>query len=150
MIFGINATKEAIFIAEVDESGEQFIVRKVRRIKFQIEKANDLVDLLQSISTVFDHPDSNTVSVAVLKCSGGQYGSSIDAIKAEAIVELAAVQRGLPVLGISPQSLKKALGCSVGEKWQDRSKQMFNANGEHSYWSQGANGAVAAAYKAAA
>jgi Holliday junction resolvasome RuvABC endonuclease subunit len=150
MIFGVNATKEAIFIAETDGTAEQFSVINVRRIKFQIEKASDLTDLLQNISTVLDHDaHSSAASVAILKCSGGQYGSSVEAIKAEAIAELAAIQKGLTVTEVAPQSLKKALSCAAGVKWQERSKQMFNANGQHGYWSQGANGAVSAAFKAA-
>lgn len=117
MIFGVNATKEAIFVAEAHGAREQFSVTKVRRIQFQIEKANDLADLLQNISTVLDHnPGGDATSVAILKCSGGQYGSSVEAIKAEAIAELAAVQKGLAVNEIAPQSLKKALGCSAGVK----------------------------------
>lgn len=149
MIFGVNATKEAIFIVETHGTGQQFSVAKVRRIRFQLEKSADLADLLQNISTVFDHDFSSEVAVAVLKCSGGQYGSSVEAIKAEAITELAAVQKALRVTEIAPQSLKKALGCAAGEKWQERAKQLFNASGEHSYWSQGANGAASAAFKVA-
>ena len=151
MIFGVNATKDAIFIAETHVAGQQFSVAKVRRIKFQIGKPSDLADLLQNISTVFDHDSqSSEVAVAILKCSGGQYGSSIEAIKAEAVAEVAAVQKALPVTEVAPQSLKKALGCAAGEKWQERSKQLFNANGKHRHWSQGANGAVSVAFKAAA
>jgi Holliday junction resolvasome RuvABC endonuclease subunit len=117
MIFGVNATKEAIFVAETEGTGQQFSVTDVRRIKFQIEKAGDLADLLQNISTVLDHDSrSSAVSVAILKCSGGQYGSSVEAIKAEAIAELAAVQKGLPVKEVAPQSLKKALQCATGEE----------------------------------
>ena len=103
------------------------------------------------MSTVLDHgPHPDAVSLAVLKCSGGKYGSSVEAIKAEAIAELAAVQKGLPVIEVAPQSLKKALECSAAEKWQQRAKQMFNANGQHRYWSEGADGAVSAAFKVAA
>lgn len=149
MIFGINATKDAIFVAETQGTGGEFSVTKVRRIKFEIDKASDLADLLQNVSTVLDHPHASATSVAILKCFGGQFGSSVEAIKAEAIAELAAVQKGLLVNEIAPQSLKKALGCSAGEKWQLRAKLMFNDNGQHSYWAQGANGAVAAAFKAA-
>ncbi len=149
MNIGVNATKDAVFFAETHGCGQQFVVASIRRIKFQLQAANDLNDLLHNISTVLDHDVQDApVSVAILKCSGGQYGSSVEAIKAEAIAELAAVQKGLTVTGVAPQSLKKALGCIAGQKWQDRSKQIFNVDGQHSYWAQGANGAVAAAFKA--
>ena len=148
MTIGINATKEALFLALTEGGGEQFSVRKVMKIQFKIEHPSDLADLLQNLSTILNDelrsPDS---SVAILKCSGGQFGSSVEAIKAEAIVLLAAFQKGLNITQVAPQSLKRALDCAPGQKWQDRSKELFNANGQHSYWSQGSNGAVAAAYK---
>lgn len=151
MILGINATKEAIFVAETHGAGQQFSVAKIQRIKFQIGKATDLADLLSNIATLLNrHTSDSGVSASVLKCFGGQYGSSVEAIKAEAISELAAVQNGLSVKEVTPQSLKKALNCIAGEKWQECVKRMFNSDNRHNYWSQGANGAVAAAFKAAA
>ena len=150
MILGVNATKEAIFVAETEGVGEDFVASTVRRIQFRIERANDLADLLQSVSTILHRgPDSTVLTIAILKCSDGPYGSSVEAIKAETIVELAAIQKGLSIVGVAPQSLKKALGCATGVKWQERAKQLFNATGQHSYWSQGANGAVSAAFKVA-
>jgi hypothetical protein len=149
MILGLNATKEAIFVAETQGEGLKFLASKVQRIQFQIQQPSDLTDLLQTISTILDHSPGVVQSIAILKCSGGQYGSSVEAIKAEAIAELVAVQKGLKIIQVTPQSLKKALSCPAGQKWQDRAKELFNADGRHKYWSQGANGAVSAAFKAA-
>lgn len=143
-IIGINSTKDAIFVAETLNADGHFQVTKVLRVQFEIQQASDLYDLLQNFSTILSR---DVISVAILKCSGGQYGASVEAIKAEAIVELTAHQKGLPISMITPQSLKKALACGSGEKWQDKSKLMFNSEGEHKYWAQGANGAVCAAYK---
>jgi Holliday junction resolvasome RuvABC endonuclease subunit len=148
MIIGINATKDAIFVAETRNADGQFLVSRVLRVQFEIQQAGDLSDLLQNISTILNRDAGSTVSsVAILRCSGGQFGASVEAIKAEAIVELSAHQKGLPISMVAPQSLKKALVCGSGEKWQDKSKLMFNSDGQHKYWSQGANGAVCAAYK---
>src|SRR5262249_50795756 len=49
------ATKEGLFVAETHGAGEGFSVTTVPRIQFQIERRNDLADLLQNISTVLDH-----------------------------------------------------------------------------------------------
>ena len=68
-------------------------------------------------------------------------------MKAEGVVQLAAHEHGFTIVSVKPQGLKSALGCGSGEQWQAKSKELFNADGDHKYWSQGANGAAAAAYK---
>ena len=88
-------------------------------------------------------------SVALLKCSGGRFSSALEAVKAEAMTELAALQQGLSIVEVRPQSLKKALGCGEGQKWRDRAKEMFNKSGAHDPWPTGLDGAMSAAYKAA-
>jgi len=148
MITGINTTKDAIFVAETYIENDQFEVSKVHRLQFEISKAGDLSRLQQSITTVLSQKaGSPALTIAILKCSGGQHGSSVEAIKAEAIVQLAADQKNLSVALVAPQSLKKVLECGSGQKWQEKSKLMFNSTGEFKYWTQGANGAVCAAYK---
>jgi hypothetical protein len=47
------------------------------------------------------------------KCSSGRFGSCFEAIKGEAITELAAFQKGLRIVKVAPQSLKKTLGCAA-------------------------------------
>ncbi|MEJ0089587.1 MAG: hypothetical protein WDM80_07580 [Limisphaerales bacterium] len=70
----------------------------------------------------------------------------MEAIKAEAVAELAAFQNGLPVIEVRPQSLKKTLGCAPDQKWRDRARQMFNKNDAHDFWTKGLDGAISAAY----
>jgi hypothetical protein len=65
------------------------------------------------------------------------------------MIELAASQRGLRVVKIAPQSLKKTLGSAKDQKWQHRAGELFNPDGKRPNWSKGAAGAVAAAFKAA-
>lgn len=65
------------------------------------------------------------------------------------MVELAASQRGLRVVKVAPQSLKKTLGCAVDQKWRDRAEELFNPGGKLRNWSRGAAGAVAVAFKVA-
>lgn len=150
MIFGVNTAKDAVFIAETHGAGNHFKIDRIRRVQFQLHQASDVADLLQNLSVMLDH--NNQVagrSVAILRRSGGRFGASVGAIKAEAMAELAAFQKGLPVVGVAPQSLKKALGCAQGEKWRAVAKLKFNHNEQHSHWKQGADGAVSAAYKVA-
>jgi hypothetical protein len=147
MVIGVNTTKDAIIFAETDFSKSEFTVNKILKIQFQIQQASDLYDLLQNITTIFGQNAGVTSGIALLKCPGGQYGASVEAIKAEAIVELSAYQMKIPINMVATQSLKKVLECEKNEKWQDKSKAMFNADGLHKYWLQGANGAACAAYK---
>jgi hypothetical protein len=87
--------------------------------------------------------------VALLKCSSGRFGSCLEAIKAEAITELAASQQGVHLVKVAPQSLKKTLGCASDQKWRDRAADLFNSDGQHRDWSKGLAGAASVAYKVA-
>ena len=150
MILGVNATRSAVVIAETRGAGDKFVITAIRPIPFQVRSGDDLAGLLQSLIILFDRKGKGAGSViALLKCSSGRFGSCLEAIKGEAMVELAAVQRGLRVVKVAPQSLKKTLGCATDQKWRDRAAELFNPDGKHRNWSKGAAGAVAVAFKVA-
>ena len=150
MILGISATKSAVIIAETKGGGDKFVIKSIRPIPFQVRSGNDLAELLQSLIVVFDRKGKGAASViALLKCSSGRFGSCLEAIKGEAMVEFAAAQRGLRVVKVPPQSLKKTLGCATDQKWRDRATELFNPKGKLRNWSKGAAGAVAVAFKVA-
>ena len=150
MIFGLSATKSAVVVAQTKGANAKFAITSIRLIPFQVRSGDDLAKLLQTLITLSDRKGDGTGSViALLKCSSGRFGSCLEAIKGEAIMELAASQRGLRVVKIAPQSLKKTLGCAKDQKWRDRAGEMFNPKGKHPNWSKGAAGAVAAAFKVA-
>ncbi len=150
MILGVSTTKKAVFIAETHGAGKEFGVDKVHRVPFQLHQASDLTDLLKTLASILAPKTKRTNrSIALLKCSGGRFTSALEAIKAEAMTELAALQTGLSIVEVRPQSLKKALGCGEGQKWRDRAKELFNKNDAHDHWKKGLDGAVSAAYKAA-
>ena len=150
MILGISTTKSAIVVAETRGAGGKFVLTAIRPIPFQVRSGEDLADLLQTLLTLFDRKGKGTGPIiALLKCSSGRFGSCLEAIKGEAMVELAAVQRGLRVVKVVPQSLKKTLGCATDQKWRDRAAELFNPDGTLRNWSKGAAGAVAVAFKVA-
>jgi hypothetical protein len=150
MLFGVNATRSAVIIAETKGAGDKFVVTAIRPVPFQVRSGNDLAELLQSLIALFDRKGKGAGSViALLKCSSGRFGSCLEAIKGEAMVELAAAQRGLRVVKVAPQSLKKTLGCATDQKWRDRAAELFNPDGKRRNWSKGAAGAVAVAFKVA-
>jgi hypothetical protein len=150
MVFGISATRFAVVIAETRGAGSKFVITAIRPIPFQVHSGDDLTGLLQTLLALFDRKGKGAGSVvALLKCSSGRFGSCLEAIKGEAMVELAAVQRGIRVVKVAPQSLKKTLGCATDQKWRDRAAELFNPGGKHQKWSKGAAGAVAVAFKVA-
>jgi hypothetical protein len=150
MIFGVNATKSAVVIVETKGAGDKFVISVIKPIPFQVRSGDDLAELLHTLTTLFSRKGRDAGSViALLKCSSGRFGSCLEAIKGEAMVELAAFQRGLRVVKIAPQSLKKSLGCAKDQKWRDRASELFNPGGKHLNWSKGAAGAVAVASKVA-
>jgi hypothetical protein len=131
VIFGINATKSAIIVAETRGAGSRFVITSIRSIPFQVRFGDDLAELLRSFGALLDHKGKGAVSVvALLKCSSGRFGSCLEAIKGEAMVELAAFQHGLRVIKVAPQSLKKSLGCAMDQKWRDRANELFNSDGK--------------------
>ena len=148
MLFGVNATMSAVVIAETRGAGDKFVVTAIRSIPFQVRSGDDLNGLLHALITLFARKGAGSV-IALLKCSSGRFGSCLEAIKGEAMVELAAAQRGLRVVKVAPQSLKKTLGCGTDQKWRDRAAERFNPDGKHRNWSKGAAGAVAVAFKVA-
>ena len=150
MIFGVNATKSVVVVAETKGAGDKFIITAIRPVPFQVRSGDDLAELLQSLIALFDRKGKGAGSViALLKCSSGRFGSCLEAIKGEAIVELAAAQRGLRVVKVAPQSLKKTLGCATDQKWRERAGELFNPGGKQRNWSKGVAGAVAVAFKVA-
>ena len=150
MIFGVNATKSAVVIAECNGAGDQFVLTAIRPVPFQVHSGEDLIELLKTLSTIFNRKGIGAGSrIALLKCSSGRFGSGLEAIKGEAMVELAAAQGGHRVIKVAPQSLKKTLGCATEQKWRDRAGELFNPDGQRPNWSKGAAGAVSVAFKVA-
>ncbi len=148
MILGVNTTKSAVIIAETKGAGEKFVITAIRPFPFEVGSGDDLTALLRSLTTLLDRKSTSSV-IALLKCSSGRFGSCLAAIKGEAMVELAAVQHGLRVVKVAPQSLKKTLGCATDQKWRDRATELFNPDGKRRNWSKGAAGAVAVAFQVA-
>ena len=150
MIFGVSATKSAVVVAETKGTGDKFAITVIKPIPFEVQSGDDLAELLRCLTSIFGRSGQDAgPTIALLKCSSGRFGSCLEAIKGEAITELAAFQKGLRVVKVAPQSLKKALGCVGEQKWRDRAAELFNPDGKRRNWSKGAAGAVAAAFKVA-
>jgi hypothetical protein len=150
MIIGVSATRSAVVIAETKGTGNKFTITAIKPIPFEVQSGANLAELLRCLTTIFERGGRGARStIALLKCSSGRFGSCLEAIKGEAITELAAFQKGLRVVKVAPQSLKKALGCAADQKWRDRAAERFNPDGKRRNWSKGAAGAVAVAFKVA-
>jgi hypothetical protein len=148
MIFGVNPTKAAVIIAQATGSGKTFVIKSIRSIQFEARSGDGLNELLQCLVIIFDLSGTSRGStIALLGSSLGRFKSSVEAIKGEAITELAAAKSGLPLVKITPASLKKVLGCAPGQKWQARAEERFNPGSSRENWSDGAAGAAAAAFK---
>jgi hypothetical protein len=148
MIFGVSPTKNAVVIAQTTGSGGTFSIKSIRVIEFRARSGSDLRELLQRLVVIFDRGGKRRRStIALLGSSSGRFKSSVEAIKAETITELAAAESDVPVVKVTAASLKKVLGCAAGEKWQACAGERFNPTGRHKSWSPGAAGAGAAALK---
>jgi hypothetical protein len=137
-------------IAETKGTGEKFAITAIKPVPFEVQSGDNLAELLQSLTSLFDRSGRGaSPTIALLKCSSGRFGSCLEAIKGEAITELAAFQEGLRVVKVAPQSLKRTLGCAAEQKWRDRAAELFNPDGRHRNWSKGAAGAAPVAFKVA-
>jgi hypothetical protein len=149
-ILGANCTAGGVFLAVTTGTGADFKVISTEQLAFSMETADGIIDLHRTLRIFLANARSEGVErIAVLKCSSGPRGSSVDAIKAEAILELiSAAEVSLQIQRVAPQGLPKTLDCDSGQKWRVRAKQLFNPKGEIKHWN-GTDGAVCAAYKAA-
>lgn len=147
MIFGVCPTKNAVVVAHATGSRGAFSIKSIRAIEFEAGSGGELKQLLQRLIVIFERDGKRRSTIALLASSSGRFKSAVNAIKAEAITELAAAECGLPVVKVSAASLKKVLGCATGEKWQACAGARFNPTGRHTNWSPGAAGAGAAALK---
>ena len=151
MIFGVNATNSAVIAAQTKGASAKFIITAVIPIPFHVcpRRGGSGRIAANPVRPVRSEGQGRRFRIALLKCSSGRFGSYLEAIKGEVMVELAASQLGLRVVKVAPQSLKKALVCAKDQKWRDRAGEMFNPDGKRANWSKGAAGAVAATYKVA-
>lgn len=151
MIFGVSATKDAVVIALTSGHGDAFSISKITSIPNRARSGEDLAELEQRLIGIFARRGRGAGAlVALLASSSGRFKSSVAAIKGEAMTELAAIQAGISVVRVTASSLKSALGCAKGQKWQHRAAQRFNPRDEHESWNRGSAGAASAAFKVAA
>ena len=128
---------------------QSFTVKTITSIPFKADSGADLAALGRRLTAIFNRAGNRRATIALLASSSGRFKSSVEAIKAEAMIELSAADSGLPVVRVTAASLKKVLGCAPGQKWQARAAETLNPKGRHENWSQGAAGAAAAALKGA-
>src|SRR5687768_13310023 len=148
MIFGVSPTKTAVVIVKTTGRRDSFAIKSITSIPFQAQSGYDLTELLRRLVAMFDRDGTRTASViALLGSSSGRFKASVEAIKAQAIIELAAAQTNVPVAKVTAASLTQALACAAGQKWHDRASELLNPKGKHKNWSRGAAGAAAAALK---
>ena len=150
VIFGVSPTRDAVVIAQASGSGRTFAITSIKAVPFRAGSGEGLTELLQRLVVIFNRrAKSRRSTIALLGSSSGRFKSSVEAIKAEAIIELAAAEGGLLVAKVTAASLKKVLGCKPGQTWQVRAGERFNPKGRHKNWSKGAAGAAAASLKIA-
>ena len=54
MIFGVNPTKDAVVIALATGSGQTFVIKSIRSLRFQARSGDGLNELLQRLVVIFD------------------------------------------------------------------------------------------------
>jgi len=149
-VLGINCTKKAIYVAEVDGSGNAIRVTKPwEPIACSWTKPVDILPIYSGVKPVLEGCKARGITrVVVLACASGAMGADNDTVKIEGIVELAAVQLDMTVEHVTPQGVRIALGCAKGEKWQNKSRALLDPRSAVAHWTEGMGGAIAAVWKA--
>ena len=76
MIFGVNATKTAVIVAETKGAGKKFTVTAIRSVPFQVRSGTDLTELLKGLTAILGRGGQRTpAAVALLKCSSGRFAT---------------------------------------------------------------------------
>ena len=149
-VLGVNCTKKAIYIAEIDGSGRGVTVKKAwAPVYWTLLKPVDIAAVYAGVKPVLDACSRTGITqVYLLACASGAMGADNDTVKVEGIVEFAAAQLGMAIEHVTPQGVRSTLGCSKGEKWQDKSRALLDPRSAIAHWSEGMGGAVAAVFKA--
>ena len=66
MIFGVCTSKSAVVIAETKGADEKFVISASRSIPLQVRSGEGLVELLQTLTTIFGRGRKNPGFVAAL------------------------------------------------------------------------------------
>lgn len=149
-VLGVNCKKPVIFIVKTAWLKGKFKIEAPwAPIDATIEDPEDILDVYRGVKPIVEAAYADGIRhVVVLACAAGRFRAANETVKTEGVVELASVELGFTLEHVTPQSLKTGLGCASKETWQDRATTLFNASGSIEHWSEGMNGAVAAAYKA--
>jgi hypothetical protein len=149
-VLGVNCTKKAIYIAEIDGGGRAVTVKKAwAPVYWTLSKPVDIVTVYAGIKLVLDACSRTGITrVYLLACASGAMGADNDTVKVEGIVEFAAAQLGMGIEHVTPQGVRSTLGCAKGERWQDKSRALLDPRSGIAHWSEGMGGAVAAVFKA--
>ena len=152
MMFGVCPTKNAVVIARTTGSGNTFAITSITSIEFQTRSGDDLTELLRRLVDVFNREGKRPGARRSHSSRPRRAGSSLPSKPSRQRPSRSspAVESGLPVVRVTAASLKTALGCTPGQKWQARAAERFNSTGRYRNWSPGAAGAAAAALKVAA
>lgn len=140
-VVGLNPLKGCVYYSEAE--GPPFAILDRNRIMFDGDAPAGLVTLAEALKAFFEAARDHGIDKVTI-CDRSTYSSSAEAIKGQAIVEVVACQLGCEVSVVSPQRLKKVLGGNG--KWQDLAAEKLNPAKSEQYWSQGMNGAFAAAF----
>jgi hypothetical protein len=145
---GINTTRKFIAYALLKRSATKPGRMIVKTDCLPIDGVRP-TELVRRLCGIFDSlkAEFGDFEVAIRQCSAGRFGSSLQAIKSEALVEYSCDKRHLRFKLAHPSGFRAMLKCKEDQKWQLRANELFNGNGRIKNFDDGIDGAAAAAYK---
>jgi len=149
-ILGVSATKHFIMYAMLDTAASDLATMVVKADRLSIHKVRP-TELVSQLCGIFDstRAEFDEFKVGICQRSAGGYGSSTEAIKAEALIEYACDKHSLDYTMAHPNGFRVLLRCESGQKWQIKAKELFNGGGRIKYFTAGTDAAAVAAFKCA-
>lgn len=149
-VWGCNVTAGAIYFVEVSYKGGKFSVAPPKRLATPGADTQALSRALETVRALLvPTGDGEPVTdLAFFGCMSGQRGSSVESIKAETIVQLAADSLGIKVHIFHPASFYKSFKNADGRNWSERARGVIDPERQVPYWNSGVDGAICAAARA--
>lgn len=146
VLLGAHATSRALFLVGVEVAPSKF--GAPRRLLFDSDQEGWQLVLFDEIkTTLLDFAGEEVSRVALLSVSSGQYGASVETIKAEGILELVCLQRGIAVTHVTPQRAARFFNQHAAKgDWRKVARSKVDPASQLEYWTAGVGPAAAAAY----
>lgn len=144
-IISFSCTKEGVSVVHTTAKKTGFTILFYERVAIV---SGNWVALAKSLESILNsrHKTAALSHCVIVKAASGKFSASPDTYKAEGFAEYVINAAGLTAILVNKRSFLSALGCAKGEKWQTKSRVLFDGNKAMKGFHDGYDAACAGAY----